>query len=101
MGRNLCSLALFYLVLHVSIPFCGSTSAQRQDAKTDSTGMLRTLREVLSDLSMDAHRYVVSLVGEQAVDTSLKVIKQYAMATFQVCLLGRSRKRRNLISSVS
>lgn len=88
MGRIPWQLTFLYLVLHASTPLCLSTSGRRQDAKTDPPGVLQTLREVLSDFSMDARRYLVSLVGERAVDTSLQVNKQLANLFFRFRLLG-------------
>ncbi|KAG5286481.1 hypothetical protein AALO_G00015310 [Alosa alosa] len=75
MARISCGWILLYLVLVASISFCSSSSAQEDGKKTETQGVLRTFREVLSDLSVDARGYLVSFVGERAVDTSLQSIR--------------------------
>ncbi|XP_063076445.1 voltage-gated monoatomic cation channel TMEM109 [Engraulis encrasicolus] len=63
------------LFMHVSISFWSPSSALRDEDTTASHSLLQTFKQILSDLSVDVHGYIVSVVGKQAVDTSLQCIR--------------------------
>ncbi|XP_076830137.1 voltage-gated monoatomic cation channel TMEM109 [Brachyhypopomus gauderio] len=65
---------LFMVMLFLNIRTCFNVNLGSENQPTAST-MWQTVRATVTSLSDDAHGYLVSLCGKQAVDTSIKTVR--------------------------
>lgn len=60
-------------VLSTMVVSCSGENSRFEKSFNSSPGMMQVLRETLTDLSEEAHGYLVHLVGARSVETAQKV----------------------------
>ena len=60
-------------VLSTVVVSCSGEYSRFEKSFNNSPGMMQVLRETLTDLSQEAHSYLVHLVGARSVETAQKV----------------------------
>ncbi|XP_064783446.1 voltage-gated monoatomic cation channel TMEM109-like isoform X3 [Oncorhynchus masou masou] len=67
-------------VLSTVVVSCSGENSRFEKSFNYSPGMMQVLRETLTDLSEEAHSYLVHLLGARSVENAQKVVKYLAEA---------------------
>ncbi|XP_020342963.1 transmembrane protein 109-like isoform X2 [Oncorhynchus kisutch] len=67
-------------VLSTVVVSCSGENSRFEKSFNYSPGMMQVLRETLTDLSEEAHGYLVHLLGARSVENAQKVVKNLAEA---------------------
>ncbi|XP_055764930.1 transmembrane protein 109-like isoform X2 [Salvelinus fontinalis] len=73
-------VCLVVCVLSTVVVSCSGENSRFEKSFNYSPGMMQVLRETLTDLSEEAHGYLVHIVGARSVETAQKAVKYLAEA---------------------